>query len=61
MCSPRTAAQAAAIYDDGANGGRQAIFAPSSVRHSKQVDDEENELGIATKDLLPNFGIIAGA
>ena len=24
VCSPRTAAQAAAIYDDGANGGTQA-------------------------------------
>ena len=36
VCSPRTAA----VYEDGANGGKQAIVpGPNSVRHSKQMDE----------------------
>lgn len=54
VCSPRTAAKAAAIYDDGANGGRQAIVT-SSVRHSKQMDgDPEMDIN---GQILPQFGV----
>lgn len=53
MFSPRTAA----IYEDGANGGKQAILAPNSVRHSKQLDEET-----AGKELfLPRFGAVASS
>ena len=48
------------IYEDGANGGRQAVIAMSSVRHSKQCDEEDElamieasgVMGIGSKDLM---------
>lgn len=50
VCSPRTAALASAIYDDGANGGRQAVIAMSSVRNSKQINEQDM--------ILPQFGCL---
>lgn len=58
VCSPQTAVRTAAIYEDGANGGLQAI---SSVRHSKQVDENDQDYGMCvvgsnSKIMLPHFG-----
>jgi len=68
--SPRTAA----IYEDGANGGKQAIIpdGPNSLRHSKQMDGESTgnaSLNVIAggrvvngRDLiLPHFGLGSGS
>ena len=47
--SPRTAARAAAVYEDGANGGAQA-----DGINSVRVDDGKGEL------ILPQFGLGQG-
>lgn len=54
--SPRTAA----VYEDGANGGKQAtIPGPNSVRHSKQMDEQEEDgqNGSGRDLILPHFGL----
>jgi len=40
------------VFEDGANGGKQAAVGLNSVRHSKQIDD-------GSERLLPRFGLIA--
>ena len=45
VCSPRTAAKAAEIYDDGANGGNQALssgICPNRQSLACSKGDREN-------------------
>ena len=54
VCSPTTAAEAAAVYGDG-GGGNGAHSGLASVRHSKQ-DLEIDAKGLGSGGELPRFG-----
>ena len=62
VCSPRTAAKAAEIYDDGANGGVQAASGGvganmSQVSYSQKDDENISDSLQGKPNLKTNYGI----